>query len=85
MATFSTFEKQNEAYNDENNEIKTKLTEQGDPCNDSKCKEFSVEIIHKDETVLTITIFVTKGRIQIQGDENMGKRGIRPHARHCKR
>ena len=58
---------QNEAYNDENNEIRTKLREEDDPCNDSKCEELSVEIIHKDETVLTITIFVTKGRIQIQG------------------
>ncbi|CAB4001829.1 G2 M phase-specific E3 ubiquitin- ligase-like [Paramuricea clavata] len=57
----------NEIFNDINNELETKWTEQNDASNTSKCEEISIEILHKNENVLTITIFVTKGRIQIQG------------------
>ena len=57
----------NEIFNDINNELETKWTEQNDSSNASKCEEISIEILHKNENVLTITVFVTKGRIQIQG------------------
>ena len=63
-----------------NNELETKWTEQNDSSNASKCEEISIDILHKNENVLTITIFVTKGRIQITRPVHE----IRPRARHCK-
>jgi chromosome segregation ATPase len=58
---------QNEVFNDENNEVRTKWTEKNDASNASKCEEISIEITHNNETMLTIRVFATKGRIQVNG------------------
>ena len=58
---------QNDVFNNENNEVRTKWTEENDASDASKCEEISIEITHKNETMLTIRIFATKGRIQVNG------------------
>ena len=52
-------------YNNDN--IQTRWNEQDDENEPSKCENIELEIIYKKDVVLTITIYVSTGRIQILG------------------
>ena len=52
---------------DDNTKVETKWHEEGNQNQPTKCDKIVIEIIYDGENVLTITVNISAGRIQVQG------------------